>query len=176
LPIFALQVLIIFGGNRIVKSSASSSTEQTLFWISNDPAHPSVNGISTYGVINTSQKFSSSPATSKNTSTLTQDWYLYPTLAGAYSINGNIYLGIWINAPGSSPSGTPMITLYERSSSGTETQVTGTETSLGSKSLFNTPHYLNLSLSTSSSYTLQKGSSVHLVLSIRCGSSTTCEI
>ncbi len=51
----------------------------------------------------------------------------------------------------------------------------GTGSSLGSQSLFNTPHYLNLSVS-ASTYTFQKGSSIHLVFSIQCGSTTTCEI
>ena len=125
--------------------------------------------------MNTSQKFSPSPTVAENTNSLTQDWYLYPTLAGNYTIGGTIFLGLWINATGSSPGGTPTISIYERYASGTEVLVPGTGTSLGKQSLFNTPHYLNLSISISP-YTFSKGSSIHLVFSIVCGSSTTCEI
>ena len=125
--------------------------------------------------MNTSQKFSPSPTVAENTNSLTQDWYLYPTLAGNYTIGGTIFLGLWINATGSGPGGTPTISIYERYASGTEVLVPGTGTSLGKQSLFNTPHYLNLSISISP-YTFSKGSSIHLVFSIVCGSSTTCEI
>jgi len=157
-----------------VTAQAGGSTKRILFYLHNNTATPYVNGYQTFYIMNTTQQWSTTPATVKNVQKLNHYWYLFPTLASNYTLSGKISFGVWINATGVTPSGTPTLTLYERDFSGTETQVYSNN--FGSTTLYNVPSYLNLTIPDTTDITFQQGSSIKLVLEIVVGASNQVQI
>jgi hypothetical protein len=155
-------------------SASPSQTKRTYFYLHNTTSTPDVNGYQTFFIMNTSQRWSATPATVRNLQRLYHYWYLYPTLASEYTLNGVISFGIWINATGTEPSGTPTITLYERNVNGTETEVYSY--TFGSMQLYNVPSYLNLTVPETVTYTFSKGSSIKLYFEIVVGASTYAQL
>jgi len=151
----------------------SSTTKKILFYLHNNTATPYVNGYQTFYTMNTSQQWSTTPTIVKNIQKLNHYWYLYPTLASNYTLSGKISFGLWINATGVTPSGTPTLTLYERDASGTETQVYSY--TFGSTRLYNVPSYLNLT-ATTTPVIFREGSSIKLVFEIVVGASNYAQI
>jgi len=155
-------------------ASEENSTKPLFFYLHNTTSSLYVNGYETFYIMNTTRQWSASPAIVKNLHKLEHYWYLYPTLASNYTINGKISLGIWINATGTTPSGTPTLTIYERFPNATEVLVYS-ET-FGSMDLYNAPSYLNLTANSPVAYTFKKGSSIRLYFSIVVGAATYAQL
>ncbi len=151
----------------------SSSKKRLFFYLHNDSSTPYINGYETFFIMNTSRRWSTAPATVRNLQTLFHYWYLYPTLASDYTVNGTVSLGMWINATGTSPSGTPTVTLYERYMNGTEEEVSSWN--FGSTVLYNAPSYLNLTTPLIT-HTFKEGSSIRLYFRVVVGASTVAQL
>jgi hypothetical protein len=155
-------------------ASEGNLTKPLFLYLHNTTSSLYVNGYETFYIMNTTRQWSALPAIVKNLHKLEHYWYLYPTLASDCTINGKISLGIWINATGTTPSGTPTLSIYERFSNGTEVLVYS-ET-FGSMGLYNAPSYLNLTTNSPVTYTFKKGSSIRLYFSIVVGASTYAQL
>lgn len=153
--------------------SENRSTKRLFLYLHNNISTPYINGYETLFIINTTRQWSTAPATVKNQHILYHYWYLYPTLASDLTVNGTVSLGLWINATGTTPSGTPTITLYERYLNGTEAKVHSW--TFGNLRLYNVPSYLNLT-TTPLTQTFSKGSSIRLYFEIVVGTSTFAQL
>lgn len=156
-----------------VKAAVSEETSKSIIlYLHNTTDSLYVNGYETFYIMNTTRQWSTSPSTVKNLHVLYHYWYLYPALASDCTINGRVSLGIWINATGTTPSGTPTVTIFERSSNGTEVEVNSW--TFGNMRLYNVPSYLNLT--TSFNHSFKRGSSTKLYFSIVVGASTDAQL
>jgi len=171
-----LTTLFLHTSNFLPSAKANSQnrpTKRLFLYLHNNTSTPYINGYETLFIMNTTRQWLTTPATVKNLHILYHYWYLYPTLTSNLVINGTISLGLWINATGTTPSGTPTITLYERYSNGTEAEVNSW--TFGNLRLYNVPSYLNLTTPTLT-HTFSRGSSIKLYFEIVVGASTVAQL
>lgn len=147
-------------------AQAQAPTPRNLtFYMHNSTLAKDVNGVSTPYVFDTVQAFGRNNTVSK-AQEVTQDWYLFPMLAGTLTVNGSVTLHVYVSIDLAGAQINPTLTLSERTANGTVVPVA--TQNYGSQAWWTAPHDLVLSLA-NVHHTFAAGSSILVVASIVSG-------
>jgi len=162
----------------VAKSQVSGVAKPEEFYFHYTPAPLTIGSgyTSDSHILNTTKLWGGTQRAGPQSGSFDIYFYMAPDLAGNYRINGTLWVHLWINATGATPSAVFTITVYELSASGFQT--VGSWNS-GNQQLSpdiydvnaipgNAPLKFNVP-----SYTFQSGSSVVLQITVKPGAATS---
>ncbi len=148
--------------------SQAPTPRNLTFYMHNATIGKDVNGVTTPYIFDTWQAFGRNNTVSK-IQQVSQDWYLFPVLAGNLTVNGTITAHVFVSIDLAGAQITPSLTVSERNKSGGVIPVF--TVIYGSQTWWTAPHDLVLA-STPIRYTFAAGSSILVVVKITSGSRT----
>ncbi len=149
--------------------SQAPTPRNLTFYMHNATIGKDVNGVTTPYIFDTWQAFGKNNTVSK-VQQISQDWYLFPVLAGNLTVNGTITAHVFVSIDLAGAQITPSLTVSERNKSGGVIPVF--TFNYGSQGWWTAPHDLVLA-STPIRYTFAAGSSILVVVKITSGVRTT---